>query len=301
MVQLTRRDFIKKMTLAGIGMVFANLRPLSSEVFAQSKAADIAVASGNDPALNTYQVINALGGIKKFVREGARVVIKPNIAWNRTPEQAGNTNPEIVAALVEMCNLAGAGHISVWDNTCHNSRDTYLRSGIQKAAIEAGARVHYVNMDNFIKTKIPGAKFLPEIEIYREVLECDVFINVPVAKVHGLSTLTLGMKNLMGVIKDRPVLHDKIHDKLPELHSIIKPHLTVLDASRILTAHGPQGGDLKDVKIVNQVAASTDLVAVDAYGATLFGYQPKDIGFIVRADELGLGDMELSRTRLIKC
>lgn len=276
--------------------------PLAANVSAQAEGlADIAVATGTNAQINVYKALEALGGIKRFVREGARVVIKPNIAWNRTPQQAGNTNPEVVAALVRLCKEAKAGHISVWDNTCHNPKDTYERSGIAAAAAAAGAAVHYVNPADFVRVKIPEGKFLREVDVYRAIRECDVFINVPIAKVHGLSALTLGMKNLMGVIKDRPALHEQIHEKLPELHTVVRPHLTVLDATRILTAHGPQGGNLDDVVAMNQIIASTDLVGVDAYGSTLFNIDPRAIGFIAKAHEMKLGDMRLPRARIIPC
>ena len=302
MFKITRRNFIKKLATA-IGGIYASRlsTPYITQVSAQTKLTDIAVASGTEAQVNTYNAIKALGGIKKFVREGARVVIKPNIAWNRTPQQAGNTNPEVVAALAKMCLEAKAKHVSVWDHTCHNPKDTYERSGIQKAALEAGAKVHYVNSQDFMQIDIKRGKLLTNVEVYREILECDVFINVPVAKVHGLSTLTLGMKNLMGTIKDRPVMHDRIHEKLPELYSAIRPHLTVLDATRILIEHGPQGGNLKDVKMVNKIIAGTDLVGVDAYGATLFGFYPRDIGYIERAHDMKLGNVRLPHTRIIKC
>ena len=264
-------------------------------------SADLCVATGKDPDAITRAAVSHLGGMGRFVSKGNWVIVKPNIGWNRTERQAANTNPDVVASLVTQAREAGAGRVTVFDYTCNPAPATYARSGIAAAAEKAGAEVVMVDMKKFVLVEIEGAEAISRIEIYKDIREADLVINVPVAKVHSLSTLTLGMKNLLGVVKDRPAFHDPIHKKLPDLLSVVKPGLTVLDAVRILTAHGPSGGNLKDVKRLNKVIAGADAVAVDAYGATLFGMQPADLGFIANAARRGMGVMDLGKLKVTEC
>jgi uncharacterized protein (DUF362 family) len=230
------------------------------------------------------------------------VVVKPNIGWDRTPELAANTHPTVVKTIVEMCLDAGAKRITVLDRTCHDARRTYVNSGIKAAVEDIGdsrVRVEYVNMERFVRVKIPRGVKLTELEVYRTVLNADRLINVPVAKTHGLTTLTLSIKNLMGVIGgSRGKIHWDIDQKLADISTVIKPDLIVLDATRILTRGGPTGGNIKNVKVLNRVIAGTDPVAVDSYGATLFGKKGTDIGHIAAAHRMGLGEIDLNRVNV---
>jgi uncharacterized protein (DUF362 family) len=292
---MERRRFIK---LIGISSLFWSL-PLR-HLFA-STGPVVAVADGGDPAAITRNAINALGGIKRFVKPGNTVVVKPNMGWDRTPELGANTNPLVVRAVVEECLQAGAKKVKVFDRTCNDERRCYKNSGIE-AALKGlkGVEVKHVEEERYKKVALNG-KALKEWELYGEALSADVFINVPVLKHHGLSKLTIGMKNVMGIMGgNRGSIHKNIDVALADINSVFKTHLVVVDATRILTAHGPQGGDIKDVRKLNKVIASTDIVAADAYATTLFGLKPEDIAVTVEAHKRGLGEMRIERMKILK-
>lgn len=261
----------------------------------------VAVAEGKDHAQITRNAIAALGGMTRFVKKGDIVVVKPNIGWDRNSAQAANTNPLVVRAVVEEVLRAGAKKIKVFDRTCNDERRCYANSGIAGALKGMDkVEVKYIESERFKKVAING-KALSEWELYDEALSADVFINVPVAKHHGLTKLTLGMKNVMGVMGgNRGSIHKNIDQALADVNSVLKTHLVVVDATRVLTAHGPQGGDLKDVKVLNKVIASTDIVAADAYATTLFGLKPEEISVTVAASKRGLGEMNLKKVKILK-
>jgi uncharacterized protein (DUF362 family) len=249
----------------------------------------------------TLKALKSLGGIEQLISRGDRVVIKPNISWNRTPEFAANTNPFLIAALVELCRGAGASRVKVLDNTCSSNPTTsYELSGVARAAGKAGAEVCFVNPSRLREVSIPKGKALSSWAFFDDFIlkgEVDVLINVPVAKHHSTSRLTMALKNVMGMVGwDRGALHKDIHPKIADLNRVVKVDLTVLDAYRILKNHGPTGGRLEDVdnspEGARRIVVSTDPVAVDSYGATLFGLRPEDIGFLREAHGAGLGEVD---------
>jgi len=245
------------------------------------------------------RAVGLLGGMGKFVRSGQNVVVKPNIGWDRAPEQAANTHPEVVVAVVRMCLEAGAAEVTVLDRTCNDQRLCYRRSGIEAAIEGVGdRRVRIVQPDErrYRSVAIPGGKVLSSWEFYEEALAADVFINVPVAKHHGLTVLTMSMKNVMGVAGgNRGRIHTDFDDKIVDLNLGRPSHLVVLDATRVLLAHGPQGGNLADVAYPGVVVAGTDVVAVDAYATRFFNKTPRDVPHILRAAERGLGTTDLAK------
>jgi uncharacterized protein (DUF362 family) len=264
-------------------------------------ACDLAVVKGGSPAAITRKAIEALGGIDRFVRKGDTVVIKPNIGWDRAPEYAANTNPEVVEALIRLCKAAGAKRVRVFDNTCNAAEMCYRNSGIADAVKKAEGYISYINKAKFLPGRFPAGSEMEDWPIYRDAVECDCFINVPIAKSHGLTKLTLSMKNLMGVCGGmRGRIHWNIDKKLPELTRFINPDLTVIDAYRILLRHGPSGGDLKDVKKTGTVIAGTDPVLADSYAASLFGLGPRDIEHIIQGERYGLGTTDTGRATIKK-
>ncbi|MHB8109524.1 MAG: DUF362 domain-containing protein [Syntrophorhabdaceae bacterium] len=292
---MKRRHFLK----LAFSSILASQFP--ANIFAEAQSSQVAIAEGSDYAAITRRVISALGGMKSFVKPGNTVVVKPNMGWDRKPEYAANTHPVVVKTIVEECLGAGAKKVKVFDNTCNDARRCYENCGIP--AILKGMKnvdVRFVEDDRFKKTSLKG-KFLKDWPLYDDALSADVFINVPIAKHHGLTGLTLGLKNLMGVMGDsRGFIHRSIEDALADVNSVVKSHLVIIDATRILTDHGPQGGNLKDVKILNKVLASRDIVAADAYATTLFGMKPGDIATTVTAYKRGLGEMNLNKIKMIK-
>ena len=296
---MDRRRFLRAAAIGGIGLTLPSLDPLVS-LAAPAPPPDLAVARGASPAKVVQAAIDALGGIKRFIARGDIVVVKPNIAWDRTPEQAGNTNPEVVAAVVKLCYEAGAKKVKVFDRPVNDPRRCYVQSGIDAAVRAVEGDIQFVDDRKFRDMEIKGLA-LDSWPLYTEVFEADKVINVPIAKHHGLAKLTMSMKNWMGVMGgSRRRIHQKIDESLLDLAMKVKPTLTILDAVRILTDNGPQGGDLKDVKRLDTVIAGVDQVAIDSYGATLFGMQGKDLGYVRLGAEHGFGVMDLNKLRIRK-
>lgn len=296
---MDRREFLKFAAITGVGFSVAGIEKITQCAEVPDKT-DLVVAHGASPAAITRAAIDAMGGIKKFVSRGDVVVVKPNIGWDRLPEQAANTNPEVVATVVKLCFEAGARKVKVFDRTCNDPRRCYVQSGIAPAASSLGAEVSHIDERKFKEMKINGQamKLWP---LYTELFEADKIINIPIAKHHGLAKLTMSMKNWMGIMGGkRSSIHQKIDESLADLSLVIKPTLTILDAVRILTANGPQGGDLKDVRKMDTVIAGVDQVAIDSYGATLFGMKGSDLGYVRIGDKMGLGKMDLSKLRIKK-
>ena len=295
---MNRRDFLKTAVITGAALTIPiGLDPLIDSLIAAEKT-DLAVVRGTPPAKITRAVVDALGGMKRFVSRGDVVVVKPNIGWDRTPEYAANTNPEVVAAIVRLCLEAGAKVVKVFDHPVSNPRRTYKQSGIADAAAAAGATVVFMDDRKFKDMRINGHS-LKSWPLYTEVFEADKVINIPIAKTHGLSKLTLGMKNWMGVMGgSRGRIHQRVDESIVDLAMFIKPALTILDAVRILTDNGPQGGSLADVKQLDMVIAGTDAVAVDAFGATLFGMKPAELGCVRIGHQRRLGSMDLEKMKI---
>jgi uncharacterized protein (DUF362 family) len=259
----------------------------------------LVVAEGTDPSLLIEKGFKALGGIGAFVRSGATVVIKPNFSVPRKPEEACTTNPFLVAAVVKQCLAAGAKEVKIIDYPFNSPPVCLTNSGI-KAAVEAvGGRAFAINAQSFYTQVDTGGKILQNILFSKDVLAADVFINFPILKHHNATKLTLGMKNMMGLVWDRGYFHrTDLIQCVAELAAFHKPHLTILDAIRGITDRGPYGpGPIHEWK---QVVFGTDPVAVDAYGATLFGLNPSEIGYVSAAAQLGAGEMNLQKLTVIK-
>jgi len=296
---MKRRELLRRL---GLGVAAVGLGQFALGQKAGKQQPVVVVAEKDRPAELVRKAIKALGGMGKFVKKGNRVLIKPNIAFARPPEGAANTNPEVVAELVRLCFEAGAKEVIVLDYTLDPARITYEMSGIAKAAEAQGARMVYVGRQDFVPVEVPKGKILSvyDVRVLKQVLDANVFINVPIAKTHGSARLTLGMKNLMGVIQDRGSWHRSgdLHQCIADFVTAVKPHLTVIDAIRILASGGPKGPGRVERK--DTIIASTDIVAADAYATTLFGLTPNDVPHIIKAAELGVGVADLKQVKIVK-
>ena len=296
---MNRRGFMKTTALLGAGLA-------TSPGWIGSAAAEsaplVATAKGGSAAKLVRAVVAELGGMSAFVTKGQTVVVKPNIGWDRTPEQAANTCPEVVGEVVRLCLDAGAARVLVFDRTCNDPRRCYVSSGIAAAMERLDDRrveVSFVDERRFRTVESPEALILKRGSYYEDVLAADRFINVPVAKHHSASGLTIGMKNIMGVLGgNRAVLHRNLAEALVDMNRVVRSHLTIVDATRVLVANGPQGGRSEDVRAFDTVVASTDVVAADAVAAALFGKTPKELRYLQLAQESGLGVADLARIRL---
>ncbi len=297
----TRREFLKTSAVIGASSL-AQLPALSQA----AAPADMCIArwkgdakaSMNETARRlTEEALKAIGGLGRFVNKGDVVWVKPNMGWDRTPEQAANTHPEVVRAIVRLCLEAGAKTVKVGDNTCNDAPKCYKNSGIEAAAKEAGAEVVYLDKNRFAEVKI-GGKRLDSIPIYPDIMDCNLIISCPLAKHHSATRITACMKNYMGVIENRRKFHQDLPNCIAELTAFMKPRIALLDATRILTAHGPTGGDLADVKVMNTVAAGIDLVALDAFAAELLGNDPAKIETVTVGESYGLGKRDYKSLNL---
>ncbi len=291
-----RREFLKNMALTGVGieaalsasLLLGASSPSLSIVHYKRSPAEAAGINEEAERL-TRRAVEDLGGMRRFVAKGETVWVKPNIGWDRRPEQAATTNPDVVATLVRMCYEAGAVRVVVTDNPCNSARRTFPRSGIAEAAKKAGAKVFFMDRRKFRRMAIHG-KVLKTWEVYQDAVEADKLINVAIVKQHSLSKATLGIKNLMGLVGGpRNRYHQNLTGTLPDLAAFFKPDLVVLDAVRVLRANGPSGGSLTDVVRKDTVIAGVDQVAVDAVGATFLGLKAAEIGHLAEAEKRGLG------------
>ena len=261
---------------------------------------DLVVARGGEPEELVRQAMLALGGMGRFVQPGYNVIIKPNICVAyHTYEYAATTNPWVVGTLVKLCREAGAARVRVMDSPFGGTpEEAYLRSGIQEQVQAAGGEMEIMSSFKYLTTDIPEGRDLRQWDFYDEVLNADLVIDVPIAKHHNLAKLTLAMKNLMGVISRRSAMHRNLGQRLADVSSLVRPGLVVVDAVRILMDNGPTGGNLDDVRKLDTVIATADIVAADSYAATLFGRQPLDLDYVRAGTEMGLGRSDLGNLRI---
>ncbi len=287
MTDPSRRQFL------GSALAAAAAAPAPPLAIARSKSPAAPAGIPDQARRLTRAALAALGGMPRFVSKGQAVFIKPTIAWDRRPEQAACTNPDVVAALVQLCYEAGAARVFVSDNPCVTPERTFTRSGIRQAAEKAGARCYPLNERQFRRMTIRGGRVLRQWEIYPEAVEGGCFINVAIVKQHSLCRAALGMKNLMGVCGGaRNRFHQDIRNAVADLAGFLRPRLVVLDAIRVLIANGPTGGNPADVQRRDVIAAGVDQVAVDAFGAGLLGLTPADVPYVAEAQARGLGTMD---------
>jgi uncharacterized protein (DUF362 family) len=300
---MKRRDFFKSAAIVGIASFFktnALGSVLSGKEMSVHSQPDLVAVMGGEPAVMLDRALKELGGIGHFVKKGQKVVIKPNIGWDKSPQLAANTNPELVGALVKLCKGAGASEVIVFDHSCQDWKKCYTNSGIEKAVLAAGGKMVPANDESYYReVELPRGVNMKSAKIHKALLDCDVWFNVPVLKHHGGAKNTISMKNLMGIVWDRSYFHG--HD----LHQCIadaatfhkKPALNIVDAYRIMKSNGPQGKSESDVVKLKSLLVSPDYVAVDTAAMKLFSQvQPtdlKDVRYIELAEKNRVGTQHL--------
>lgn len=296
---MKRRDFIKKSVVASVatGTFFSmgkwnNLFAMENNL---TEAFDM-VAIKNGSATEMFEAgIAALGGMKTFVKPNQTVLVKPNIGWDATPERAANTNPELVGRIVKLCLEAGAKKVMVFDHTCDEWTLCYKNSGIEKAVKDNGGQVVSGKIESYYHpVTIPKGVKLKEAKVHELVLESDVFINVPVLKNHGGATMSLTMKNLMGVVWNRGYWHsNNLQQCIADFASYCKPTLNVVDGYRVMKRNGPRGVSVDDVALMKYQLIGKDMVALDTAATKIFGIEPERVNHIVLAEKLGAGTTNL--------
>jgi len=299
---ITRRTTLKRLLQISGGMAVSALGglPLNGpgSVWAESaKKGFIVEGLGEKEGYSlkalTRKVFDAAGGISRFISKGDVVVVKPNISWARRPDLAATTNPELMEGVIELCQEAGAKKVRIADNTIHDARRCFAITGAGAVAKKTGADLVHPRSSLMKEMNLRGHR-LDVWPVFVPLVEADKVINLPVAKHHSLSILTLGLKSWIGAVGGRRyLLHQDIHQTIVDLAQFFKPTVTLIDATRVMTKNGPSGGSLSDVTIKNTLILSDDPVAADARASMLFGHRPEDIGFIRLGQKQGLGTYDL--------
>jgi uncharacterized protein (DUF362 family) len=312
---LTRREALLQLlrvggvaagaTAAGVWLSEHSFRPVPARaeqarrdhrIAADSNLPHLTVVQGGEPRELVQRALEDLGGIRRFISRQDVVVLKPNIAWDRTPEQAANTNPELVAEVVRQCWQAGAKRVIVTDVSCNEPRRCFHRSGIEAAARAEGAEVILPDPELFREVELGGV-VLKSWPVFTPFLEADKIFNLPIAKHHALTGATLGMKNWYGILGgQRNRLHQQIHQSLADLASFMLPTVTLMDCYRVLVRNGPTGGNLEDVLLKKTLVAGTDPVAIDAYVAKAYwNLDPVQMPYLQMAAARGLGTVDFEK------
>jgi len=301
---ITRRESIKRLFQISGGLALTGIlsSPLQKKFTAWAGPINekfivegIGQSNGYSVKALTRKVFEAAGGIQRFVSKQDVVVIKPNISWARAPQLAATTNPEVLEAVIELCQEAGAKKVRIADHTIHDARRCFAITGAGMVAKKTGAELVFPRSSLMREMKLQGHR-LDVWPVFVPLVEADKIINLPVAKVHVLSGLTLGMKNWIGAVGGRrSALHQDIHLTIVDLAQFFNPTITLIDATRVMISNGPSGGRISDVEVKNRLILSDDPVAADAKAADLFNYRPEEIGFIRLGNKWGLGSYELQK------
>jgi len=300
---VTRREFLK--TGAAVVTAGALLLGRTRRVLAQPQegtAPDLVALVGGEPDVLFDRGIAELGGMGRFVKRGQTVVIKPNMSWSTPQDYGANTHPLLVKRIVEHCLNAGASKVYFLD---HNlARNSYESSGIKEAGERAGAVFVPANSSSYYQeVRVPGAKILKSTDVHEQILEADVFINVPVLKHHGSTSVSCAMKNLMGIVWDRSYFHGQgLQQTIADVALCRKPDLNVVDAYRVMRTGGPSGTGAVNVLTAKMQIISPDIVAADAAAvaqAVQWGIPGAErISHVRLAHENGLGNMNLDQLRI---
>ncbi len=303
---MDRRQFLRKGFLfSALGSLYASTIgkiPLfaSRSNSLQAGNYDLVAVRGGEPVDLYRRAMDEMGGMGLYVKPGQTVVIKPNSSWDTPPERAANTNPDLVEAIVRDCVEAGASRVLAFDNTCDNWERSYDNSGVAEAVRRGGGQMLHAHLERYYTdVNISGAKRLTSAKVFDRLINSDVFINVPVLKHHGSTTVTIAMKNLMGVVWDRGYWHrNDLHQCIADFCLYRKPDLNIIDAYLVMTQNGPRGTSEADLTRMRSIIVSSDIVAADAAGALMLGHQPADIGHIRIASEMNLGRMNLDNLNI---
>ncbi|MCJ7773048.1 MAG: DUF362 domain-containing protein [Desulfobacterales bacterium] len=306
---ITRRESLKKLMKISGGIAVSGFLPLPFKtgqfaIAAQSQNKFLVEGVGQTENYSiktlTRKVFDAAGGIRTFISKGDVVVIKPNVSWARAPHLAATTNPEVMQAVIELCQEAGAKKVRIADNTIHDAQRCFAITGVGAIAKKTGADL-IVPRDSLMREMNLHGHRLDVWPVFTPIIEADKLINLPVAKDHGLSVVTLGIKNWIGAVGGRrSALHQDIHQTIVDLAQFFKPTITLIDATRIMINNGPSGGNESDVRVKNRLILSNDPVAADTKAATLFDLDPNELGFIQLGNKWGLGTKDLTQLKQLK-
>jgi uncharacterized protein (DUF362 family) len=306
---MDRREFLKRGATLGISA------PLTAPALGQSlsrdldtvtqrQGVDIAAVAGSDYYANAVRAVELLGGMGSFVPRGATVGLLVNSPWQNPGTY---TNPDVSLAVLRMCLDAGAGDIHTVEGA---SADYWHRSTLAGRFASEIAALKPSGDKNVI-VEIPNGVFLKEATVSHAFMECDVLIDIPVAKDHDGTRYTGTLKNVMGACIHDPTcrfMHfgsgaaefygdpSFLSQCIADLCLVRQPDLCVVDATEFVTTNGPAGPG--DIQRPQKVVVGTDMVAVDAYCAEVRGLRCAEVDMIRMARDHGIGSMDIATMRV---
>jgi uncharacterized protein (DUF362 family) len=297
-MKLTRRGFVGASLGAAVAL---KLNPSFA-----GDTPDIIDVSGSDPKKMVAAALDALGGIGKFVKSGDFVVLKANAGFANPPEWGTTTHPDTVAAVAKACLDAKAKQVVIVEFPQGQADKCFDRCGIGPAVTAlAGVKTKLLTAADFQKVDIKGGVSLKSAEIAKIVLSADVLISIPACKAHRETGVSFGLKNNMGLVKDRQAFHTQLdlHQAIADLARVVTPSLTILDGTRALLTNGPAGPG--DTATPGRIIAGKSIVSVDAYGLTLARFNgknmtPADAKHIKLAEDAGLGKSDIKGLNIKK-
>lgn len=316
---MDRRKFLKSIAITGTALgatsVLKNSEGMDilSQTFANGANAanspvkslgnyDLVAVLGGEPEMMFRKAIAELGGMGRFIKKGDKVVVKPNIGWDKTPEMGATTNPKLVSEVITQCFRAGAKEVTVFDHTCDDWRKCYVSSGIAEAAKKAGAKVIPADEESYYReVSIPNGKRLKTAKIHEAIVNADKWINLPILKNHGGAQMTISMKNYMGIVWDRGFFHaNDLQQCIADVCSYSKrPVLNIVDAYRTMKTSGPRGKSLTDIVLTKGLFISQDIVAVDTAAVNFFNQVREmplsKVSCLSKAQAVNVGTMNLER------
>jgi len=291
MKNLSRREFVKTGVLGSAALAAAP-RTVRAEVKPKT---DVWIFKGEDPRALMAACMETLfknGGFGKNVK---KLGFKPNIPFGRTPEQGICTHPDLIDVFLEKTIKSGIKDIVIPERVGRSDAGAFERNGSGPVLKKHKQKVSPTKSKSseFTVIEIPEAKSLKTVEVFTELLECDATVNMPVAKHHGGATMTITMKNWMGVVKDPRWWHrNNLHQCIADFSLFLKPTWSIVDATRCITSRGPGGPSEFDPNIMiypNEVILSRDPVAADAVAARHFHESPHEVKYLSIAQEMGIG------------
>jgi uncharacterized protein (DUF362 family) len=258
----------------------------------------LVVAADEDPAKAVDKALDAYGGLSDIVRSGDRVLVKANFSFSEKVETGAANHPDVLSQILRRVKGAGASEVIVVDHTIDSPKLCLDYSGLKAAAERTGCSAVSVNDQGEYVEKTFKCGDLGSVQVMKRLFDADVFINAPVIKSHGMTRMTASLKNLMGLIYDRQAFHSfaSLDACIADLAKALQPDLVVADAYRVLATAGPRGGGVNDVITTpHEIIVGDDMVAVDAYAATLLGAKPQDISHVLTAYTVGVGEIDTGK------
>ena len=254
----------------------------------------MSIVKGPDRKTTVNKTIELLGGIGRFIGEGETVAIKPNVAFASSPMLGATAHPDLVAEVVHLCYKAGAKHVIVTDNPINDPASCFTLSGIGKAASRAGAKVILTKDHMFRYVTLEGGNLIRNWPVFFGPFEkVDKLIGISPVKDHARAGASMSIKNWYGLLGGRRnIFHQDINTIIAELSMMVKPTLVILDGTEVMISNGPTGGSVSDLRRVNTLIASCDMVAADSYGCSLLDLKVSDLSYLSRAEKAGAGTID---------